>query len=180
MKKIICIAAAALLAIMLIGCAGNSKTPDAAPKGTGSGSAKVTGLSTVAPDATRIPAPAPEYDNSVKIVEGTVSGSRFNWEFFVGKSNAGKPASITIIKSEGDKDELMTLDGVAGSYTFRRASTESVYSALVRFTSGESDIFVLCNDPSMTAESFFGGGFPDNARVGDTTDAGVVVFTDYR
>ena len=179
MKRIICFAAAMLLAVILTGCTGNSTAPEATPKVTET-AARVTGLSTVAPDATRNPAPAPKYDNSVKIVEGTVSGSRFNWEFFVGKSNAGKPASITIIKSEGDKDELMTLDGVAGSYTFRRASTESVYSALVRFTSGESDIFVLCNDPSMTAESFFGGGFPDNARVGDTTDAGVVVFTDYR
>ncbi|MBQ1520483.1 MAG: hypothetical protein IIZ56_03305, partial [Clostridia bacterium] len=36
------------------------------------------------------------YDNSVTITDGAVNGTSFNWQFFLGKSGAGRSAEIGI------------------------------------------------------------------------------------
>ena len=129
-----------------------------------------------------------DYDNSVAVNEGRVEGSSFNWLYFKGKSGAGRPAQITINSTVGGVTESMLLSGGMDGFILNRASGELKYKYLLTFTCdfaegatvNSVEISVLTDDPELSAEDFFGGPVPENARIGDMTDRGVVVFTDYR
>lgn len=188
MKKI-CMLVVLLLAAALVLCAcagdkksGSSDKIDTVP--SGESAVKVTGDAAARPDNTPFTADGSGYDNSVRIVDGSVSGSSFNWEFFVGKSGAGRLAQITIISSVNGSEERMTLEGGLGEFTLERAGERTTYPYLVSFTadlaSGTANLCVITDNPEISAEDFFGGAVPSDARVGDAYGHGVVVFTDYR
>lgn len=128
------------------------------------------------------------YDNSVTITDGAVNGTSFNWQFFLGKSGAGRSAEIKLIVENGGSKEEMDLKGGNGSFTLKRGNNESTYTYLLSFTAdfpastehSMAEISVLTNNPDITIEEFFGGAVPEDARVGDVNGNGVVVFTDYK
>ena len=128
------------------------------------------------------------YDNSVTITDGSVEGTSFNWQFFLGKTGAGRAAEIKIVAKNGGAAEEMNLSGGTGSFVFKRGESESTYTYLLSFTAdfpastkySMAEISVITNDPDITIEQFFGGTVPENARVGDSNNNGVVVFTDYK
>ena len=160
---------------VLSGCGG--KTP---------GKNNDTAAETVAP--TPQYADGTGYDNSVEVVDGSVKGTAFNWQFFLGKSGAGRQAEIKIISTNGGSSEEMTLSGGKGDFTLKRDSGELTYTYLLSFTAdfpasdkySMAEICVLTNDPGISLEQFFGGSVPENARIGDTNSVGVIVFTDYK
>lgn len=170
------IPAVALAAMMFCGC-------------FGSGGKTVSPSPTPAGQAANTPHAAQpgDYDNSVTVTDGRLEGSAFNWEFFLGKSGAGRAAEITLISTVNGVKEEMLLTGGTGSFTLKRASGETTFTYLLSFTAdfeGESvshaELCVLTDDPDLTAEAFFGGAVPTDARIGDVTEHGVVVYTDYR
>ncbi len=128
-----------------------------------------------------------DYDNSVAITDGSVEGTSFNWQFFLGKSGANRAAEIKIICKNGGSSEEMTLSGGKGSFTLKRGDKEQTYTYLLSFTSdfpastkySMAEISIITNNPDLTIEQFFGGSVPEDARVGDSNDNGVVVFTNY-
>lgn len=127
------------------------------------------------------------YDNSVVIADGSVEGTAFNWQFFLGKSGAGRAAEIKITSKNGGSSEDMMLTGGKGSYTLTRGSNEQTFTYLLSFTAdfpasttySMAEISVITNNPDITIEQFFGGVVPEDVRVGDSNENGVVVFVNY-
>lgn len=182
MKRICMIVLAAVLAAaMLAGCSGKHVAPDENNK-------------TSSPAATAVPGNTPhaanpdDFDNSVSVTDGKVEGSAFNWLYFKGKSGAGREAEIEINSTTNGQTSSFTLTGGAGVFALDGDLGDAQYSYLLTFTAdfpddpdiASGEISVLTNDPDISAEDFFGGAVPSDARIGDTTELGIVVFTDYR
>ena len=174
--------AAVLAAAMLAGCSGKQNTPadsyrTAAPSGA-----------TAVPGNTPHAADPADYDNSVAVTDGKVEGSAFNWLYFKGKSGAGREAEIEINSTTNGQESHFTISGGPNGFTLNGDLGKAEYAYLLTFTADFADdpdvssaeISVLTNDPDISAEDFFGGAVPADARIGDTTELGIVVFTDYR
>lgn len=151
-----------------------------------------TGNPTDSPSPTPVNTPhvanPDDYDNSVTIIDGSVYGSPFNWLFFLGKAEAGHPAEIRIINKKPEAEDMFDLSCGADGYTLKTASGTETYSNLLSFTvtppAGSAyslaEVCVLSNEADISVEDFFGGTVPDAISIGDTTDKGIVIFTNYK
>ncbi len=182
MKRLfIIILAAALAAALFTGCMGKQNRPS----GNGSESGAKT---TAQPDNTPHAADPQDYDNSVMVTDGRVDGSAFNWLFFKGKSGAGRAAEIQIVSVVNGESRQLVLNGGSEGFKLTGDMGEASYAYLLTFTAdfpedsevSSAEISVLTNDPDISAEDFFGGAVPADVRIGDTTELGMVIFTDYR
>lgn len=178
MKKLVFAAAAALIAAALsfTACTGRHTSP----KPTGSPEPV-----TQAPSPTT--ADGSNYDSSAEFSNGTLNGGSFNWLYFVGKTGANRPAHITLHSVDEGVSKEYEISFVPGTFTVTEGANTYEYTSLISFTAdfaeGEytmAEISVLTDDPYITAETFFGGAVPQDVRIGDMTDYGMVVFINYK
>ncbi|MBR6428361.1 MAG: hypothetical protein IKS43_01725 [Clostridia bacterium] len=178
MKRFVFAAAAVLLAASLSFTACRGKHGAPGPTGAPAG-------------ATQTPAPTTadgsNYDNTAEFSNGTLSGGSFNWQYFVGKTGANRPAHITLHSVDEGVSKDYDISFVPGTFTVTEGANTYEYTSLISFTAdfaeGEytmAEISVLTDDPNITAETFFGGTVPQDARIGDVTDYGMVVFINYK
>lgn len=177
MKKILALLAAALICLAAFTACSKGGGGNARPTSTPSNSA--------APEPTT--ADGSNYDNSVSFTNGTLSAGAFNWQFFVGKSGAGRPAKISVISTVEGEEHRYELSFMPGAFTVTSGEEEREYTSLISFTAdfeeGEfqmAEISVLTDEPEIDAETFFGGAVPQDVRVGDITDHGMVIYVNYK
>lgn len=180
MKRFLTAAAAILIAaaLPLTACRGRKVQPSP----TGSPAAETP---TQAPAPTT--ADGSNYDNAAEFTNGSLSGGSFNWQYFVGKTGANRPAQITLRTVDEGVTREFAISYTPGAFTVVEGDKVSEYSSLISFTAdfeeGEYsmvEISVLTDDPNIDAETFFGGPVPQDARIGDLTDHGMVVFVNYK
>lgn len=160
MKRTLCLLFAASL-ILAVGCGSTPKKP------------RVSYSQPKIADGT-------DYDNSVVIENGALSGSAFNWEFFVKKASANLAAKVVIIVKNGDSSATYAISYSDRSYMLDDGVSVSVYKYLAVFeanlSGGTYSVGVLSDKEGVTLEEFFGGSVPGEVSVGMSTDAGTVVF----
>lgn len=140
-------------------------------------------------DVTDAPAPVDLSDeNAVCFDNGAFLKGSFNWEYFFAKTRAGINSQVRIlnVRENGIEDMKLALEN--GRYILTNGSDSAEYAFLTGGTydmpesSGfaSADVYILTDDPNMTAEAFFGGSIPADLTLGYTTAAGRVIFISYK
>ena len=156
MKRVLCIVFAAML-LMAVGC-GKGKSQTSANSGN---------VQT---------ADGKDYDDSVVFVDGKLTGSAFNWDYFYAKAASGRGGDVSLVITQNGKTRTVAVRFDGKSYTVTDGDVVVFFDHLVSFDASGRTFFVLTDDEGMTADKFFGNASPASCGAGDSPVGGFIVF----